>query len=272
MRPSPFDVTGRVVVVTGGAGLLGAGYARALAAAGAHAVVADIDVDAGARLAEEIAGAGVPGSAVVMSVDVTDERSVADLAAGVASRFGRVDALVNNAALDPKMDPGHARLHGAGFESYPLHDFRRQLEVDVVGAFLCARAFAPALVESGRGVIVNVSSIYGMAGPDQRLYDDGTAPAPIKPPGYSVSKAALAGLTRYLAAYYGPRLRSVTLTLGGVRNEHDEGFASRYGARTPLGRMARPDEYAATLLYLISDAASYVTGSNVVVDGGWTAW
>jgi NAD(P)-dependent dehydrogenase (short-subunit alcohol dehydrogenase family) len=146
------------------------------------------------------------------------------------------------------------------------------LDVDVVGAFLCARAFAPALVESGRGVIVNVSSIYGMVGPDQRLYDDGGGRPAVKPPGYSVSKAALAGFTRYLAAYYRDRLRVVTLTLGGVWNEHDAGFAERYGARTPLGRMARADEYTGTLLYLISDAASYVTGANIVVDGGWTAW
>ncbi len=269
---SPFDVAGRVVVITGGAGLLGAGYARALAAAGAHAVVADIDGGAAARVAAEVAGGDGPGSAVAIGVDVTDERSVAELAAAVLERFGRVDGLVNNAALDPKMDPAHSSAHGAGFEAYPVADFRRQLDVDVVGAFLCARAFAPALVESGRGVIVNVSSIYGMAGPDQRLYDDGTGPAPIKPPGYSVSKAAVAGLTRYLAAYYGPRLRAVTLTLGGVRNEHDDGFAGRYSARTPMGRMAHPGEYAATLVYLLSDAASYMTGSDVVVDGGWTAW
>lgn len=263
---SLFDVTGRVVVVTGGAGLLGAAYARALATAGAHVVVADVDAGGARRVATE-AGEAAGGSAIAVATDVTDERSVADLAGAVMDRFGRVDALVNNAALDPKMDPDHAGAHGAAFETLPVSDFRRQLEVDVVGAFLCSRAFAPALVASGRGVIVNISSIYGMAGPDQRIYEDA-----IKPAGYSVSKAAVAGLTRYLAAYYGRRLRAVTLTLGGVFADHDAGFVARYSDRTPLGRMARPDEYAATLIYLISDAASYSTGSNVVVDGGWTAW
>jgi NAD(P)-dependent dehydrogenase (short-subunit alcohol dehydrogenase family) len=273
--PSPdpaaaFDVAGRVVVVTGGAGLLGAGYVRALAAAGAHPVIADVDGPAAERLAEELAGA--PGEALAVPVDVTDERAVEALRDAVLARFGRVDALVNNAALDPKMDPAHAAEHGADFETYPLADFRRQLDVDVVGAFLCARAFAPALVASGRGVIVNVSSIYGLVGPDQRLYDDGSGVIRYKPPGYSVTKSALVGFTRYLAAYYGPRLRAVALTLGGVWNGHDEGFTARYAARAPLGRMARPGEYAGTLLYLVSDAASYVTGANVVVDGGWTAW
>jgi NAD(P)-dependent dehydrogenase (short-subunit alcohol dehydrogenase family) len=261
----PYGVTGRVIVITGAAGLLGSGYARSLAAAGAHVVAADVNGEAAERLAREAAG---PGTVLGTRVDVTDEDSVAELASFVSERFGRVDALVNNAALDPKMDRAHAGLHGAAFEQYPVSDFRRQLEVDVVGAFLCARAFAPALVESRRGVVVNVSSIYGMVGPDQRLYDEGV----VKPAGYSVSKAALHGLTRYLAAYFGPRLRVVTLTLGGVLNDHDAGFADRYAARTPLGRMAQPGEYAATLRYLLSDAASYVTGSNVVVDGGWTAW
>lgn len=262
---NPFDIAGRVVVITGGAGLLGASYARTLAAAGAHVVVADIDGDAAARVAAE---AGEAGSISAMPVDVTVEQSVSDLASGVLARFGRVDALVNNAALDPKMDPTRAGQHTARFEDYPIAALRQQLEVDVVGAFLCARAFAPALAEGGSGVIVNVSSIYGMVGPDQRLYEEGVT----KPAGYSISKAALHGLTRYLAAYYGPRLRVVTLTLGGVFNDHEAGFASRYAARTPIGRMAHAGEYDATLLYLISDAASYVTGSNVVVDGGWTAW
>ncbi len=268
MIPSPFSLTGRVVVVTGGAGLLGAGYVRALAAAGAHPVVADVDGGAAERLAAEVGSA-----ALAVTVDVTDEGSVARMAEGVLARFGRVDGLVNNAALDPKMDPAHAAEHGTDFETYPLADFRRQLDVDVVGAFLCTRALAPALVASGRGVVVNVSSIYGLVGPDQRLYDDGSGgPVVYKPVGYSVTKSALLGFTKYLAAYYGPRLRAVTLTLGGVYNGHDAGFAGRYGARAPLGRMANPGEYAPTLLYLLSDAASYVTGANVVVDGGWTAW
>jgi len=272
MPPSAFDVTGRVVVVTGGAGLLGAGYVRALAAAGAHPVVADVDGAAAARLADEVNAAAGPGEALAVTVDVTDEAAVAALADAVLARFGRVDGLVNNAALDPKMDPEHAGAHGTAFETYPLADFRRQLDVDVTGAFLCTRALAPALIASGRGVVVNVSSIYGRVGPDQRLYDDGSGAVVYKPVGYSVTKAALAGFTRYLAAYYGPRLRAVTLTLGGVYNGHDAGFAGRYGARAPLGRMAAPGEYAPTLLYLLSDAASYMTGADVVVDGGWTAW
>ena len=266
--PHPsLDVSGKVVVVTGAAGLLGRQYVAALAQAGALPVAADLDGDAAQALVEA-AGAGL-----AVRTDVTDKASVKAMVQQATERFGQVDALVNNAAINPKMDPEHAAEHDDGFEDYALDAFRQQLDVDVVGAFLCCQAVLPQMRRRGSGTVINICSTYGLVGPDQRLYDDGSGTVRTKPPGYSVTKSALVGLTKYLAAYYGPHgVRINALTLGGAYAGHDAGFTARYGARTPLGRMAQPGEYAGTLLYLVSDAASYMTGSNVVVDGGWTAW
>ena len=258
------------MVVTGGAGLLGARYVEALSHAGAHPVVADLDLERAETVAARARGA----SALPVEVDVTDPRSVDAMAERILKTYGRVTALVNNAAIDPKFDLAHRSGHAASFETYPLHAWSAALRVNLTGAFLCAQTLAPLILAAGGGSIVNVSSTYGLVGPDQRLYDQGGgSPPAYKPPDYSVTKSALLGFTRYLAAYYAGRpLRVNTLTLGGVENGHAEGFVHRYAERTPMGRMARPDEYSGALIFLLSDAASYMTGSNLVVDGGWTAW
>lgn len=259
-----FDVEGRVVVLTGGAGFLGREYTRALSAAGAHVVVADVDGE-GAR---ETAASAPGAPALAVEADVTSPDAVEELARRAGEEFGGVDALVNNAALDPKFDPEHAEEHRESFEEFPLAAWSRSLAVDLTGAFLTTRALAPTLVESGRGTVVNVASIYGVVGPDQRLYEEGH-----KPVAYSVTKAGLVGFTRWLATYYaGQPLRANALVLGGVARGHDPGFRERYAWRTPAGRMARPGEAADALRFLISDASSYMTGSSLVVDGGWTAW
>jgi len=271
-----FDLTGRVVLVTGGAGLLGREYCRALAQAGAHAIIADVNAALAQQVAAELAAVGkLAGTATAYQVDVTDRASVQSLVQAVLERFGRIDGLVNNAALDPKFDQSQTGQHTSAFEDYPLELWNRSLQVNLTGMFLCAQAVAPVMLRQERGAIVNISSIYGMNGPDQRLYEraDAGAPRSFKPVDYSVTKSAVFGFTRYLAAYWaGQGIRVNTLTLGGVFNDHEAEFVRRYSERAPLHRMARKDEYCGALLFLLSDAASYMTGANVVADGGWTAW
>lgn len=277
---SNFDIQGRVIIVTGGAGLLGRHYGAALAAAGAHVVIADIDGAAADTLATELT-LETDSQALGLATDVTQAASVRAMVNRTLSTFGRIDALINNAALDPKFDPAHraasdsspSTSFNSSFEDYPLDLWNQSLAVNLTGMFLCAQAVARPMLNQGSGVIVNVSSIYGLVGPDQRLYQQaGGAPA-YKPVSYSVTKSAVLGLTRYLATYWaGKGIRVNTLTLGGVDNQHEAEFAQRYGDRTPLGRMAQPGDYNDALLFLVSDASAYMTGANLVIDGGWTAW
>lgn len=268
----PFDVSGQTIVVTGGAGLLGQEHGRALAERGARVVVADIDGEHAEVVAERLRRDG--GIALGLAVDVADEASVAEMVRRVLAEFERIDGLVNNAALDPKVVGGPGEHMATAFERFPLELWNRALAVNLTGMFLCTREVAPAMLAQRHGVIVNVSSTYGMVGPDQRLYASDTAAAPaFKPVAYSVTKSAVLGFTRYLAAYWaGTGIRVNTLTPGGVLSEQPPDFVRRYSERTPLGRMARRDEYGGALVFLLSDASSYMTGSNLVVDGGWTAW
>jgi len=239
-------------------------------------VVADIDVQASVRLVEAIKRNG--GQAVSVKVNVTDPGSVRALVSTTIDSFGRLDILVNSAALDPKFDPQHDvssnHLTGSGeFESFPLQAWNQALEVNRTGAFLCCQAAVGPMLQQGSGVIVNLSSIYGLAGPDQRLYQRPGQPPQYKPVYYSVTKAGVLGLTRYLATYYaGKNIRVNALSPGGVYNGHDEAFVQSYAARAVMGRMAEKDEMNGALLFLVSDASAYMTGANLVVDGGWTAW
>jgi 2-deoxy-D-gluconate 3-dehydrogenase len=269
-----FSLNGQVIIITGGAGLLGREYALTVTQAGGQAVIADIDREGAEQAADFVAGE-TGQRPVSMQVDVSVKESVVGLVDQMLERFGRVDGLVNNAALDPKFDTQHAHQHTNSFEDFPLELWNQGLVVNLTGMFLCAQAVAPAMLHQEKGSIINISSTYGLVGPDQRLYssDDPQEKQVSKPVIYSVTKSAVLGLTRYLAAYWaGKGIRVNALTPGGVFNDHDDEFVRRYSARTPLGRMADKAEYNGALLFLLSDASSYMTGGNLVVDGGWTAW
>ncbi|MEL6330299.1 MAG: SDR family oxidoreductase [Planctomycetota bacterium] len=255
---SVFGLEGRTVVVTGAGGLLGSEFCRLLATLGAEVWAIDLTEP------EE------RDRVTPLALDVTREDELRD----ARSRIGGVDGLVNSAAIDAKFDAGAAGRHTVRPEDFPVDLWERSLSVNVTGTFLACRVFGEHMAERGRGSIVNIGSTYGLVAPDQRLYDAGDGSPPgLKPPDYAVTKAAVIHLTRYLAVYWGGRgVRVNTLTPGGVRNTQDPGFVSRYATRTPLGRMAERHEIAAPLAFLLSDASSYMTGSNLVVDGGWTAW
>jgi NAD(P)-dependent dehydrogenase (short-subunit alcohol dehydrogenase family) len=272
-----FRLDGRVALVTGGAGLLGRRYCEALLQAGAQVVIGDLD---GAR-AEAVASELSAQHALGIRQDVTDENSVRDTCTAAVQRFGRLDILVNNAALTVR--GGSERLSPADYFS-PFEDYKRAvwdqaLAVNLTGMVLCAQAAGRQMLQQERpgGVIVNISSTYGVVAPDQRLYEGVNSPYADTsfntPVSYAVTKTAVLGLTRYLATYWGRKnIRVNALTPHGVFDNHDDTFVQNFAYRSPLGRMARNDEYRGALLFLVSDASSYMTGANLIVDGGWTTW
>ena len=269
MSVSSDSLRRRVALVTGATGLLGKKHCEALAREGATVVATDLDGDACAALAGELEGRfGV--LAVGERLDVTSDVEVGALAARLAKRFGPLDVLVNNAAIDDKVVAGAPLVR---FEDYDVERFRRQLDVNVTGVFLCCQRFGALMAERGSGSIVNVASTYGLVAPDQSLYrrPDGSQ-ALIKGPAYPASKAAVIHLTRYLAAYYGQRnVRVNALVPGGVEAGQEPWFRAAYSARTALGRMALPDDYQGALVFLASEASAYMTGATLVLDGGFTA-
>lgn len=247
-----FDLTGKVVFITGAAGFLGQRFAKAVREAGATVVAADLT-------------AGDEGGVVM---DVTKPESIASAFKQAVEKFGKIDVVVNNAAIDPKFDK-EAAANTITFENYPLEALKKSLEVNLLGYTLVAQEAVRQMKPKGGGHIINISSIYGLVGPDQDIYPDGAQ----KPVDYAITKGGVVMLTKWLATTYGADgIRANTLTFGGVDKKHSAEFKANYGARTPLGRMASPDEVGGPLAFLASDAASYMTGSDVVVDGGWTAW
>jgi NAD(P)-dependent dehydrogenase (short-subunit alcohol dehydrogenase family) len=272
--PNNFRLENQVIIVTGGAGLLGKQYAYAIAEVGGVPVIADRDADAAMEIAKAVT-VKTGMQALGLYVDVTNKDSVDALIEQTLKRFGRIDGLINNAAINPKFEDSHPNEHTYSFENYPLDLWNQSLAVNITGMFLCAQAVAKVMLSQGKGSIINIASTYGLVGPDQRIYQkaDPKAQVNYKPVAYSVTKSAVLGLTRYLATYWaGKNIRVNTLTPGGVYNDHDDEFVHQYSHRTPLGRMARQDEYNGAVVFLLSDASSYMTGSNLIVDGGWTAW
>lgn len=267
-----FSLDGQAAIVTGGAGLLGKTFSWVLAEAGASVVVADLDLGAAEAHVQHLYDHGL--HAMAHEVDVTDPDSVDRMVRGCAESLGSVDILVNSAGLDPKFDPEHeAEQSRNRFEYYSLQDWQRSLDVNLSGVFLACQAAAREMVNQDRGVIINLSSVYGLKGPDQRIYPERAGLKQYKPVDYAVTKAGILGLTRYLAAYYaGTQIRVNALTPGGVFNQHEEPFLKNYSAKTIMGRMASTDELGGALLFLASPASSYMTGANLVVDGGYTAW
>ena len=269
-----FDLNGRVVLLTGGAGLLGQRYVRIFLLAGARVVVTDLDETRADQVAHEsIAELG--GDAVGIGMDVTNKTDIQRVTKEVLGRWGQINILINNAAIDPKFDADTADQHARTFEEYPLAMWLQSLDVNLTGTFLCCQVIGALMVRQGGGVIVNVGSTYGLVAPNQSIYQrtGEIRQTRFKPPDYPVTKSGVSQLTRYLAAYWrGKNIRVNTLTPGGVYNQQDEEFVQRYSDLTLLGRMADKDEMCGALLFLASDASSYMTGANLIVDGGWTAW
>jgi NAD(P)-dependent dehydrogenase (short-subunit alcohol dehydrogenase family) len=271
-----FNLEGRVAIITGGAGLLGRQHATAIAESGGHVVIADLSAENAARCADEVtAGTGV--RALGLGVDVTVKTDVERMVAETVRVFHRIDVLINNAALTVKGGGEGAKDYFAPFEDYPLELWQKALDVNLTGAFLCCQAVGRQMVLQQRGVILNIASDVGNISPDHRIYEGVRSPhtgEPFNTPAaYATTKAGLINFTRYLATYWAKQgIRVNCLSPGGVFANHDPQFVKNLTERIPLGRMARVDEYRGTVLFLVSDASSYMTGANVIVDGGRTSW
>lgn len=272
MAQDLFNVQEKVVVVTGGLGQLGRQFSLALLDQKAKVAIFDLKVDE-KHVAEGFDERLTDDNLMFLTVDVTERNSVETGLDRVEATWGVPHALINNAALDsPPNAPGEETL---SFESYPGATWDKVMEVNVKGVFLCCQVVGGLMARAGRGSIINICSIYGMVSPDQRIYGDWQKGKPsfLKPVAYSASKSAILNLTRYLATYWAEtNVRVNTLTFGGVFNHQDREFIKRYCTRVPLGRMAQEHEYNGAIIFLVSDASSYMTGANVVIDGGMTAW
>lgn len=272
MTSDLFSVRDQVVIVTGGIGQLGRQFTLALAERGAR--VAVFDLAAGPEQVKARFGDAAPDANLLfVQVDVTLRSSVEQGLVQVTQHWQVPHGLVNAAALDSP--PNAPASENGPFESYPESSWDRVMNVNLKGVFICCQVVGGAMAAAGRGSIVNVSSIYGLVSPDQRIYEyrrSGKSEF-YKPAAYSASKSAILNLTRYMATYWAPKnVRVNTVTFGGVYKSQDAEFLRAYADHVPLGRMAREDEYNGVVIFLLSNASSYMTGANLVIDGGWTAW
>ncbi len=260
-----FSLKGQIAIVTGGMGQLGTEYVGALARAGARVAVYDIKEHPN----EMLKSLAKRYPVMFFAVDITNRKALEDVTDRLEAAWGTPTILVNNAALD--FPPQASR---ETFEDAPLSQWRQVLEVNLTGVFLCCQIIGGRMARAGGGSIINISSIYGLVSPDQRIYENPKRKGDfIKPASYGVSKSGLVSLTRYLATYWADRkVRVNALSLGGAFNHQEPWFVANYSRRTPMGRMAREDEYNGAIVFLASGASSYMTGANLVIDGGWTAW
>ena len=268
-------IDGRVAIITGGSGLLGVEHARALLAKGAVVVLADINAQQ-CQEKQEMLAAEYPDATIgTVMMDVTSEASVKQCYEALKTDYGKVDILINNAAVNPAVKDNTVE-ETSRLEHFPLDQWHHQLDVGLTGAFLCAKYFGHHMAQNGGGVILNIASDLAVFAPDQRLYRDESLPEdrqPVKPVIYSVVKTALLGLTRYLSTYYHEQnVRVNALSPGGVENGQGEAFVQKLTNLIPLGRMADRDEYHGAVQFLCSDASKYMTGQNIVIDGGRSVW
>jgi NAD(P)-dependent dehydrogenase (short-subunit alcohol dehydrogenase family) len=257
-----FDLTGRVAVITGGAGHLGRAMAGAFADHGATVALVDSAADA----LESAAGALPRGQSAMYVCNLQHDEARSTLAERIKADLGHADVLVNNAAF-----VGDSQLTGwvVPFAQQTIDTWRQAIEVNLTAPFHLSQLFHPMLAASGHGSIINISSIYGLLGPDMSLYD-GTSMG--NPAAYAASKGGLIQLTRWLATTLAPGVRVNCITPGGVERGQPEAFSQRYVARTPLKRMARENDFTGAATFLASDASAYMTGQNLIIDGGWSAW
>lgn len=272
-----FDISGRVCIVTGGGGLIGLKHAEAITEGGGIPILLDIiqaGMDRNIKTLKEEYGDDIKYETIV--TDITDRDALSKVRDELLEKYGHIDVLINNAANNPKVEGGSKNLGAMRFTNFPVDIWNQDLAVGLTGAMLCAQVFGEVMEKQKKGVVLNISSDYGLIAPDQRIYRKEGLPEEqqtVKPVSYSVVKHGIIGLTKYLAIYWAEKgIRVNTLCPASLSNGQDEEFVNKISNLIPLGRMSDPDEYVCTILYMISDAATYMTGSTVVCDGGRTSW
>lgn len=271
------NIKGKICVVTGGGGLIGMKHSEAILEGGGIPVLLDI-VPTGMERVKKSLKEEYGDDIVVETyvTDITDRDKLVAVREDLLKKYGHVDVLINNAANNPKVEGGSKNLGAIRFHNFPVEMWNQDIAVGLTGAFLCAQVFGEQMEKQNKGVILNISSDYGIIAPDQRIYRKEGIPEDeqtVKPVSYSVVKHAIIGLTKYLAVYWASKgIRVNTLCPASLSNGQDEEFVSKISQLIPLGRMSNPDEYVCTILYMISDATTYMTGATVILDGGRTIW
>ncbi len=263
-----FDLTNRTAILTGSSGRIGTHYAHILSEAGANVILLDVNNEKNKKL-EKVLRDKYGGNPCSFNADISKKEDLEKLRNQVLEKYETIDILINNAFFNPSINQKQNTMK---FEKFPIEVWDQVLHVNLTGVFLCCQVFGSIMAKQKKGVIVNISSTYGLVGADQRIYGNSGLNSQVS---YAATKSAVINLTRYLAAYWQKKnIRVNTLSLGGVEDMSymNKSFVKKYSEKTMLGRMAQKDEYQGSLLYLVSDASSYMTGANLIVDGGWTAW
>jgi NAD(P)-dependent dehydrogenase (short-subunit alcohol dehydrogenase family) len=264
-----FSLKNKTAIVTGALGLLGMQHCLALKEAGASVIVCDRD-----ELKCKIFASELGHNSIGVGVDITDYASVKNLLKTAKAHFNTIDILVNNAAINDKFEDADKAVELSKFENYPLELWEASLKVNITGMFICCQIIGREMADKKSGSIINIASTYGIVAPDQSLYKDHDGIQHFyKTAAYPVTKGAVISFTKFLASYWGNKgVRVNALSPGGVENFQDRFFIENYSGRTPLGRMAKSSDYKGSLIFLASEASNYMTGANLVVDGGYTIW
>ncbi|MBP5556992.1 MAG: SDR family oxidoreductase [Bacteroidales bacterium] len=271
------SVKDKICIVTGGGGLIGMKHSEAILEGDGIPVLLDIFPEGMAKVKKDLQDEyGEDINVETFVVDITKKEELINIRTLLLQKYGHIDVLINNAANNPKVEGGSKNLGATRFHNFPMDIWNQDLAVGLTGAFLCAQVFGEQMEKQQSGVILNISSDYGIIAPDQRIYRKEGVPEDqqtIKPVSYSVVKHGIIGLTKYLAVYWANKgIRVNTLCPASLYNGQDDEFVSKISNLIPLGRMSNPDEYVCTILYMISDAATYMTGATLIIDGGRTIW
>lgn len=274
LHNNTLSVENKIILITGAFGLIGREAARSFLEHGAKVVLAGHNPSQIEIVHAELATEFSPDRFLVCVLDVTERESIVQCVARAVEKFGIIDVLINNAAIDAKFDKAHkGALSTSRFEDFPIDLLRKSVEVNLIGAVLVAQVVCQQMLRQGYGNIINVASSYSLVSPNQQLYDFGEEETIFKPVDYVVSKSFMPNFTRYLATFYGKnKIRCNAIAPHGIFNDHEEKFLENFSRLSPVGRMCDRSEITGPLIFLASEASSYMTGSVLVVDGGWTAW